>query len=447
MIAARPALLAADRCFSTSGPERSEATGYHRVVATPTSVDLDLAGLRGQFPALSLRVNGDPVVYLDNPAGTQVPQRVIDRTAEYWREMNGNHGGLFATSVASDARIEEARRAAATFLNARSTEEVVFGANMTTLTFAFSRAMGREFRPGDEIVVTRLEHDGNVSPWLALEEQGVKVRVADIVLPECSLDMEDLARQITPKTRLVAVTHASNAVGTIPDLKAVARLAHSVGAWLWVDAVHYGPHGLIDVQAINCDFLVCSSYKFYGPHLGLLYGRRELLERLRPYKVRPATEELPSRWETGTPNLECLSGLLGTFEYLAEVGGASRVDRSAMEAAMLRIQAHERALVARLIQGLQAIDGIEIYGVTDLERLEQRAPTVSLTWKPYRPEALARWLADRQIFTWHGDHYATELMRRLGLEHSGGTLRIGIAHYNTASEVDLLLEVLAGYRG
>jgi len=416
-------------------------------MALPTTVDLDLAAVRSQFPALGLRVDGDPVVYLDNPAGTQVPQQVIERTAEYWRVMNGNHGGVFTTSARSDARIEEARRAAAAFLNAGSVDEVVFGANMTTLTFALSRAIGRELKAGDEIVVTRLEHDGNVSPWLALEERGVRVRVADITVPDCRLDMDDLARQITPKTRLVAVTHASNAVGTIPDLKAVARLAHAVGAWLWVDAVHYGPHGSIDVQAIPCDFLVCSSYKFYGPHLGLLYGRRELLERLRPYKVRPATDDVPSRWETGTPNLECLSGLLGAFEYLAGVGGARQVDRAAMETAMQRIQAHERALAARLIDGLQRIQGIQLFGISDLAQLEERAPTISLTWPPHRPEGLARWLAERQIFTWHGDHYATELMRRLGLDERGGTLRIGIAHYNTATEIDLVLEVLAGFPG
>ncbi len=416
-------------------------------MAAPTAVDLDLAAVRRQFPALDLRVNGDPVVYLDNPAGTQVPQRVIDRTAEYWRTMNANHGGVFATSARSDARIDEVRRAAATFLNAGSPEEVVFGANMTTLTFAFSRAIARELRPGDEIVVTRLEHDGNVAPWLALEDQGITVRVADIHVPDCTLDLRDLKGQITERTRLVAMTHASNAVGTIPDLNAAARLAHSVGAWLFVDAVHYGPHGPIDVRAIDCDFLVCSSYKFYGPHLGILYGRRELLQRLRPYKVRPATEELPSRWETGTPNLECLSGLLGAFEYLADVGGSDRVDRPAIEAAMVRIQAHERALGARLIDGLEGIPGVTIHGIINPERFAERVPTVSLTWPPHRPEALARWLADRQIFTWHGDHYATELMRRLGLEESGGTLRIGGAHYNTASEIDLVLEVLAGYPG
>jgi cysteine desulfurase family protein (TIGR01976 family) len=415
-------------------------------MAGPTTIDLDLQSVRRQFPALALKIEGQPVVYLDNPAGTQVPQRVIDRTAEYWRTMNANRGGAFVTSEETDALIAEVRQAAAIFLNAASPDEIVFGPNMTTLTFAVSRAIGRELRPGDEILVTRLEHDANVSPWLALQEQGVKVRFVDIAVPQCTLDMEDFKRQLGPRTRLVAVTHASNAVGTIPDLAAISRAAHAAGAWVWVDAVHYGPHGPIDVRAIDCDFLVCSSYKFYGPHQGILYGRRELLERLRPYKVRPASDEGPSRWETGTQNHECLAGILGAFEYLADLGGSRQMARPALEAAMVRIQAHERALAARLIDGLEQIKGVQIYGITDAEQLHRRAPTVSLTWSPHRPEDVARWLGSHHVFTTHSDHYATELMNRLGLAEEGGTLRIGLAHYNTASEVDLVLELLAGYR-
>lgn len=413
---------------------------------SPATTDLDLQAIRRQFPALALRVEGQPVVYFDNPAGTQVPQRVIDRTSTYWRTMNANHGGAFATSEQSDALIAEVRQVAAAFLNAASPSEIVFGPNMTTLTFAVSRAIARELHEGDEIVVTRLEHDANVSPWLALQERGVTVRFVDINVPECTLDMNDVARQLGPRTKIVAVTHASNAVGTIPDLATISRAAHSVGAWLWVDAVHYGPHGPIDVRAIDCDFLVCSSYKFYGPHLGLLYGRRALLERLHPYKVRPADNQPPGRWETGTQNHEGLAGLLGAFEYLAELSGSDGLSRSAFSAALDRIQAHERALVARLIDGLGQIRGVQIYGITAPEQLDRRAPTVSLTWPPHRPESLARWLARHQVFTWHGDHYATELMARLGLDQDGGTLRIGIAHYNTASEVDQVLELLAGYR-
>src|SRR6202022_4078321 len=381
-------------------------------------------------------VAGQTVVSPHTPAGTQVPQRVIDRTADYWRTMNANRGGAFATSEATDALRDEVRGAAAVFLNAASADEIIFGPNMTTLTFAVSGAIARELRPGDEILVTRLEHDANVSPWLALQEQGVIVRFVDIAVPQCTLDMEDFRRQLTTRTRLVAVTHASNAVGTIPDLATISRAAHAVGAWVWVDAVHFGPHGPIDVRAIDCDFLVCSSYKFYGPHQGILYGRRDLLERLRPYKVRPASDDVPTRWETGTQNHECLAGLLGALEYLAELGGAERVDRLALEAAMDRIRAHERALAARLIEGLQQIPGIKLYGVTRPEELERRVPTVSLTWPPHRPEGLARWLASHQVFTTNGAHYATELMAKLALVDAGGTLRIGIAHYNTASEVD-----------
>jgi cysteine desulfurase family protein (TIGR01976 family) len=416
------------------------------LTAAPSVIDLDLQSVRRQFPSLSLTIDGRPVVYLDNPAGTQVPQRVIDRTADYWRTMNANQGGAFVTSQRSDALVAEVRRAAAMLLNAASPDEIVFGPNMTTLTFAVSRAIGRELRDGDEILVTRLEHDANLSPWLALRERGAVVRFVDIQVPSCTLEIGDFERQLTSRTRLVAVTHASNAVGTIPDLAAISRLAHSVGAWVWVDAVHYGPHGPIDVQAIDCDFLVCSSYKFYGPHQGLLYGRRELLERLRPYKVRPASDAGPSRWETGTQNHECLAGMLGAFEYLAELGGSAAVVRPALVAALTRMSAHERALAARLIEGLNQIRGLQIYGITQPDQLEHRAPTVSLTWPPYRPESLARWLGTHQVFTTHGDHYAPELMARLGLADKGGTLRIGAAHYNTASEIDLVLELLAGYR-
>jgi cysteine desulfurase family protein (TIGR01976 family) len=415
-------------------------------MAAPSVIDVDLQSVRRQFPSLSLAIDGRPVVYLDNPAGTQVPQRVIDRTADYWRTMNANQGGAFATSERSDALVAGVRRAAGAFLNAASPEEIVFGPNMTTLTFSVSRAIGRELREGDEILLTRLEHDANVSPWLALQERGVVVRFVDIRVPACTIDMSDFERQLSPRTRLVAVTHASNAVGTIPDLAAISRAAHAVGAWLWVDAVHYGPHGPIDVQAIDCDFLVCSSYKFYGPHQGLLYARRELLERLRPYKVRPASDQGPSRWETGTQNHECLAGMLGAFEYLAELGGSDMVVRPALVTALTRMAAHERALAARLIMGLEQIRGVQVYGVTERDQLEHRAPTVSLTWPPYRPESLARWLGEHQVFVTHGDHYATELMARLGLADRGGTLRIGTAHYNTASEVDLVLELLAGYR-
>jgi cysteine desulfurase family protein (TIGR01976 family) len=408
---------------------------------------LDVEAARRHFPALSLQIDGQPAVFLDNPAGTQVSQRVIDRLTEYWRTMNANQGGAFATSQRSDALIAETRAMAAAFFNARSAEEIVFGPNMTTITFAVSRAIGRELKPGDEIVVSRLEHDANVAPWLALADQGVTVRFADITLPECTLDVESLKEQLTPRTRLVALTHASNAVGTIPPLRQVADVAHAAGAWFWVDAVHYSPHGAIDVRAIDCDFLVCSAYKFYGPHLGLFYGRRELLERLRPFKVRPATDTGPGRWETGTQNHEGLAGLLGAFEYLLGLcGEANGTPRAQFVAAMDRIGRYERFLAARLLEGLSRIRGVQIFGITDSARLAERAPTVSVTWPPHQPESIARWLGQHQVFTTHGDHYAPGLMERLGVADQGGTLRIGLAHYNRPSEVDLLLELLAGYR-
>ncbi len=411
----------------------------------PVTSDLDLTSVRAQFPALALAVDGVPAVYFDNPAGTQVPHQVLDRVAGYWQTMNANRGGVFTTSRRSDAELDRVRAAAATFLNAGSPDEVVFGANMTTLTFALSRALGREMRPGDEIVVSRLEHDANVAPWMALQEQGIRVRVADIRLPDCTLDLDDLERQLTPRTRLVAITHASNVVGTIPDVRAAGELARRAGAWFWVDAVHHAPHGPTDVRAIDCDFLVCSAYKFYGPHLGLLYGKGELLQRLRPYKVGPADDDGPGRWESGTQNHEGMAGLYGAFEYLANLGGRDEPDRCAFLDAFVRIQAHERALTARLLDGLREIRGVQVFGITEPGRLDERAPTVSLAWPPHPPEALARWLAREQIFTWHGNHYAPVLVERLGLAERGGTLRIGLAHYNTPSEVDLLLDVLAGY--
>lgn len=408
---------------------------------------LDVEAVRRHFPALSLHIDGQPAVYMDNPAGTQVPQVVIDRLTDYWRTMNANHGGVFATSQRTDALLAQTRAMAAAFLNASSPDEVVFGANMTTLTFAVSRAIARELKPGDEILVSRLEHDANVAPWLALQERGITVRVADIAVPTGNLDMEDLRRQLTPRTRLVALTHASNVIGTIPPMRQVADIAHAAGAWFWVDAVHYAPHGPIDVQAIDCDFLVCSAYKFYGPHLGLLYGRSPVLDPLRPYKVRPASDHGPWRWETGTQNHEGLAGLLGAFEYLAGLAPEGTASpRQRLLAAMDRITMHERALVARLLDGLRYIPGVEVYGITDPNRLGQRVPTVSIAWPPYHPEKLARWLAQHQVFTWHGDHYAPGLIERLGLRDRGGTLRIGLAHYNRASEVDLVLELLAGYR-
>src|SRR5215510_6789348 len=284
---------------------------------------LDLAWIRGQFPALSQTVDGQPAVFFDGPGGTQVPQRVIDAIGDYLIHANANTHGAFLTSSRTDQTIAAAHTAMADFLGC-DPDEVVFGANMTSLTFMLSRSIGRDIQPGDEIVLTRLDHDANFSPWKALEERGATIKVVDIDVEDCTLDMDDLRRHITPRTKLVAVGYASNAVGTINAVAEVTRLARSVGALSFIDAVHYAPHGPIDVRALDCDFLACSPYKFFAPHAGTLYGKREHLQRLKPYKVRPATEELPGRWMTGTQSHEAMAGVTAAIEYLAELG--SRIE-------------------------------------------------------------------------------------------------------------------------
>src|SRR5712671_81008 len=284
---------------------------------------LDLQWVRPQFPSLSQTINGHPAAFLDGPGGTQVPQRVIDAISDYLRRDNANTGGAYATSRRTDAMIAGARAAMADFLHCGA-DEVVFGPNMTSLTFAISRAIGRDLGPGDEILVTRLDHDANVTPWLALEEKGVTIRWAEIHEEDCTLDLEDLTSKINNKTKLVAVGYASNAVGTINPVNAIVRLAHAAGALAYVDAVHYGPHGLIDVAALDCDFLACSTYKFFGPHMGVLFGKREHLKRLPPYKVRPNTNAIPNCWEWGTLNHECIAGIAACVEYLADVGRRAR---------------------------------------------------------------------------------------------------------------------------
>jgi cysteine desulfurase family protein (TIGR01976 family) len=420
---------------------------------------LDLAWIRGQFPALAQTVGSHPAVFFDGPGGTQVPQRVIDAISDYLIHSNANTHGAFATSARSDATITAAHAAMADLLGC-DPDEIVFGPNMTTLTFAMSRAIGRELSTGDEIVVTRLDHDANVAPWRALEERGVVVRAADIDVEDCTLDMDDLARQITPRTKLVAFGYASNAVGTINDVAEVTRMAHAVGALSYVDAVHYAPHGPIDVRAIDCDFLACSPYKFFAPHMGALYGKREHLTRLQPYKVRPAANQTPDRWETGTKNHEGMAGVTAAIEYLAELGArdwelvtGSDVStpnpqsptpnrRAALLAAMTTIQAYERGLIETLIAGLLEVPGLTFYGIREPERFGQRTPTVSVRIEGHTPRELAKYLGERGIFTWDGNYYALSLTERLGVEDSGGMLRIGLAHYNTAEEVDTLLAAL-----
>ncbi len=395
---------------------------------------LDLDSIRAQFPSLTQTVNGHPAAFLDGPGGTQVPQRVIDAISDYLRCNNANTHGAYATSRNTDGMIAGARAAMADFLHC-GPDEIVFGANMTSLTFMISRAIGRELGPGDEILVTRLDHDANVSPWTALEEKGVTIRWAEIREEDCTLDLADVASKICSKTRLVAVGCASNAVGTINPVKEIVRLAHAAGAMAYVDAVHYAPHGLIDVAALDCDFLVCSTYKFFGPHMGVLFGKREHLRRFRPYKVRPLIDEIPDRWETGTLNHECIAGITACVDYLADLGRGSRPEaatrRAALVAAFEAIHRYERALLERFMAGLKQIPTIRIYGITDPARFDERCPTIALRVidpaAEQTPQALAAKLGEQGFFTW---------------EKSGGFLRIGLVHYNAAEEVDRLLAAL-----
>jgi cysteine desulfurase family protein (TIGR01976 family) len=426
-----------------------------------TAPALDLAYVRSQFPSLSQTVNGHRAAFLDGPGGTQVPQRVIDAISSYLSHDNANTGGAYFTSRHTDAMIARARGAMADFLHCGA-DEVVFGPNMTSLTFAISRAIGRELKPGDEILVTRLDHDANVSPWLAMaEDRGVTVRWVEIHDEDCTLDITDLASKINPNTRLVAVGYASNAVGTINPVRVITKLAHAAGALCYIDAVHYGPHGLIDVAALDCDFLACSTYKFFGPHMGVLYGKREHLKRLRPYKVRPNTNAIPNCWEWGTLNHECIAGIEACVDYIADLGrrAAECVDgrpgrplsearpvssarRAAIEAAYAAIHEHERALLERMMNGLKTIPGLKIYGITDPAHFSDRCATFAVRIEGHTPVELATKLGDRGFFTWDGNYYALNLTEHLDVEKSGGFLRIGLVHYNTAEEVDRFLTAL-----
>jgi cysteine desulfurase family protein (TIGR01976 family) len=405
---------------------------------------LDLAWVRAQFPSLSREVNGHAAAFLDGPGGTQIPQRVIDAISDYLSTHNANTCGAYATSRETDQVIAGARSAMEDFLGCDA-DEIIFGPNMTTLTFAISRAIGRELKAGDEILLTHLDHDANVSTWRALEEHGVKIQFADINEHDCTLNLDDLARKITPRTKVVAVGYASNAVGTINDVKTIIRLAHDAGAMAYIDAVHYAPHGPIDVRELDCDFLACSTYKFFGPHMGVLYGKREHLTGLQPYKVRANTNAVPQRWEWGTLNHECIAGITACVEYLAELGKrvASCSDRRrALGAAYNAIQSHERKLTERMLRGLREIPGLRLYGVSDPARLESRCPTFAVRIDGHTPLELATKLGERGIFTWDGNYYAINLTERLGVEQTGGFLRIGLVHYNTEEEVDILLESL-----
>ena|SRR5579862_1863206 len=405
----------------------------------------DVAWVRKQFPSLKLIVNGHTAAFLDGPAGTQVPWVVMEAIQNYLTSANANTYGAFATSQRTNEIILKARQAMADLFNCAA-DEVVFGQNMTTITFALSRAIGRELVAGDEIVVTTLDHDANVGPWRALEEKGVVIRQVDIHEADCTLDLEDLKRKITAKTKVVAVGYASNIVGTINPVAEITKLAHAAGALMFIDAVHYAPHGAIDVKALDCDFLICSPYKFFGPHMGTLYGKRKHLERLKPYKVRPATNVSPECWETGTQVQELIAGIAAAVEYLAQLG--RRCDpsvnsrREALLAAYAATVPYERGLMVRLMDGLRSIPGVRIFGITDEARFGERCSTISFRLGEHNPTSIAAFLGERGIFTWDGNFYALNLSERLGVEEKGGVLRVGLVHYNTIEEVERLLTAL-----
>lgn len=410
----------------------------------------NITEIRAHFPALQ-----SGAIFFDNPGGTQVCQEVIDAVCDYYRTANANTHGAFATSRRSDTIIAQARGAFADFLNARSPDEIVFGPNMTTLTFNISRALGRHLNAGDEIIVTHLDHDANIAPWLALAERGAVIKWVDIHPDDCTLDLADFEKQLSTKTKIVAVGGASNAVGTMNDLKTIIELAHQVGAIVFVDAVHLAPHAPIDVQDLDCDLLACSAYKFYGPHLGVLYGKYDLLGQLCAYKVRPADDQPPYKFETGTQNHEGIAGALAAINYLAALGekyGAPFAAqfpsltgrRLSLKIALAAIKQYEKELFTRLMAGLREIPGITLYGITDFARFDYRTPTVAFTLNGKTPRAVAEFLARdaSRIFVWDGNYYALALMERLGLEGRGGAVRIGLAHYNTAEEVERFLQVM-----
>ncbi len=410
---------------------------------------LDPERIREEFPALK-----SEAVFFDNPGGTQVPHQVIERMADYLLTRNANSGGAFRTSQATDAGIEEARRAAADFLGAAEPEEIVFGPNMTSLTFALSRSLALGLQAGDEIVVTRLDHDANIAPWARIaEERRCVLRWVDFDVEDCTLRLEDFEAALSERTRLVAVGYASNAVGTINPVDQIVSLAHAAGALCFVDAVQYAPHGPIDVRSLECDFLVVSAYKFFGPHLGVLYGRRGHLERMPAYKVRPAPDRPPGKWETGTQNHEGIFGALGAFEYLEWLGetyggeagrraSGAAGRRRRLTAAMQAVREYEGGLSRVAIEALSRIPGLRIWGISDPGMIDRRVPTVSFTLEGRRPRQVAEALGEKGIYVWDGNYYALAVTERLGLEESGGMVRVGMAHYNTLEEVGRLGEAL-----
>lgn len=412
----------------------------------------DASLVRQQFPSLNR-----PAIFLDNPAGTQISKQSLDRINHYLLECNANHEGNFETSRRSDEILHEAHAAMADFLNASRSEEIIFGNNMTTLTLHISRSLARTLQPGDNLLVTRLDHDANISPWMLIaEDRGCNLLWVDIDVEQGTLDLDDFARALEKKPKIAAFGYASNLLGTINPVKILTKMAKDAGALVYIDAVQYAPHGAIDVQDIGCDFLACSSYKFFGPHAGALYGKYDLLNELKAYKVRPASNELPYKFETGTQNHEGIAGVLGALEYFEWLGHQSDADqgqswanagysgrRLAFKQAASVIHNYEQELSRALIQAVQSVPGTRIHGVTDLDRLDERVPTVSFTMEGKDPEKLAQAIGQQGIYVWNGHNYALAIVERMGLLEAGGMVRVGPVHYNTVEEIERFREVLA----
>jgi cysteine desulfurase family protein (TIGR01976 family) len=412
---------------------------------------LDVSLVRQQFPSLDR-----PAIFLDNPAGTQISKQSLDRINRYLLECNANHEGQFETSRKSDAILHEAHAAMADFLNAARPEEIIFGNNMTTLTLHISRSLARILQPGDNLLVTRLDHDANISPWMLIaEDRGCNLLWVDIDVEQGTLDLDDFARALEKKPKIAAFGYASNLVGTVNPVKKLTRMAKEAGALVYVDAVQYAPHGAVDVQDIGCDFLVCSSYKFFGPHAGALYGKYDLLNELKAYKVRPASNDVPYKFETGTQNHEGIAGVLGALEYFEWLGNQFGSDqagqwkdagysgrRLAFKQASSVVREYEHELSRALIRAVQSVPGTRIHGVTDLDRLDERVPTVSFTLEGRDPEQLAKALGDQGIYVWNGHNYALAIVERMGLLEAGGMVRVGPVHYNTLDEIEQFGEAL-----
>lgn len=412
-----------------------------------TNLETLVPALRAQFPALSRRDAGREAVFFDGPAGTQVPQCVIDAIGDYLTKHNANHDGVFATSIESDQFLDQAHVAASDLVGCNDPDEVFFGANMTTLTLSLSRALAQDWKPGDEIILSGIEHDANYSPWIhAAKDAGVQVHIIDIDENDCTLRVEQYKDHLSQRTRLVAVGCASNAVGTVNPFKEICAMAREVGAFSFLDAVHYAPHDVLDVMDWGCDFLACSAYKFFGPHVGIMYGRRELLEAIRPYKLRPSPDALPGRWMTGTQNHECIAGTLAAIDYLASIGRQTSGEdslgrRASLKSAYQAIRAYENSLCKTLIEGVQQIPAIKLWGITNPDDFDKRLPTIAITHASLTSKELATRLAAKGIYVWHGNYYALPLTERLGVEPDG-MVRIGLVHYNTSEEVDWLLQCL-----